>query len=171
MKHLQVLQNNVELIYLKRLDKLNISNEELLLSKIVLLDTELGEYMNEIEAHKLYKLNKKDNRTRELEELCDCVHVVCSISNMLGIEMQSLEEYIQLDTDNIMITYKKVKKSINSIDIDRALREKAYIEKIISCILSDILAIAKFREVSKSDLLTAFVAVYTKNMIRAKGNY
>lgn len=173
MKHLQTLQKNVEVIYQKRLDRLEFGREEILLSKVVLLDTELSEFMNEIEDHKLYKLNKKSNKTSQLEELCDCIHVICSIANMLDIQLREFDVYSNAvkEAKDIMTTYKKVKTRVNSINIGRAFDCKEYITFALEQILGDVLSIAIAKDFTQAEILTAFVAVYTKNMIRAKGNY
>lgn len=173
MKHLQTLQNKVEIIYKKRLEKLKVSEYEVLLSKVVLLDTELSEFMNEIEDHKLYKLNKKHDKTKQLEELCDCIHVICSIANMLDLQMKGVNNYNNeiVKSKNVLETYKKTKERINVINIARALDNKEYITFMLERILFGILSIAKAKEFTHDEIITAFVAVYTKNRIRANGDY
>ena len=58
MLKFQILQYNVERKYKKRE---NDSQENILESKLILLDTEVSEFMNELEDHKYYKKNKKQN--------------------------------------------------------------------------------------------------------------
>ena len=73
MLRFQLLQNNVEKLYKNR-EKDDI--EKILECKLVLLDTETSEFMNELEDHKYYKMNKKQSKRKQLEEFCDCIHLV-----------------------------------------------------------------------------------------------
>ena len=59
MLRFQILQNNVEKLYKNREKD---TFEKILECKLILLDTEVSEFMNELEDHKYYKLNKKQNK-------------------------------------------------------------------------------------------------------------
>lgn len=53
---------------------------------LLALYTEIGEFANEVESFKYWKINKRFNRKNMLEEWADCVHFTFSILNELGQE-------------------------------------------------------------------------------------
>ena len=169
MLSFQTLQNNVEKLYKNR-EKDDI--EKILECKLVLLDTEASEFMNELEDHKYYKKNKKQNKSNQLEEFCDCIHAIYSIANMLNINLNIENNYSDITaTDNILGTYRRLKLSIAKIDMKLALNNKIYCEQYLRLILIKLYKIAKAKGFTEEDIVISFVAVYTKNMIRANSDY
>ena len=86
MLRFQLLQNNVEKLYKNR-EKDDI--EKILECKLVLLDTEASEFMNELEDHKYYKMNKKQ-LVDELTYIYDRLPAVGYFK--LGLEKQILTD-------------------------------------------------------------------------------
>lgn len=166
MLKFQVLQNNVEKIYKNR-EKDSI--EKILICKLILLETEASEFMNEIEDHKYYKLNKKQNRTKQLEEFCDCIHAVYSIANMLELELEDSRNAYK--AKDVLVEYRKLKLTICRFNVNRALNNKTYAIHYLNSILTMLYSIAEAKEFSNDEIVIAFIYVYTKNMIRAKGDY
>lgn len=167
MLKFQILQYNVERKYKKRE---NDSQENILESKLILLDTEVSEFMNELEDHKYYKMNKKQNKNKQLEEFCDCIHAVYSIANSLEIKLDCNYDEIY-KADDILKKYRSLKLSISRFSATRALNSKVYSENYLRLILHKLYSIAKAKDFTEEDIVIAFVAVYTKNMIRATSDY
>ena len=167
MLKFQILQYNVERKYKKRE---NDSQENILESKLILLDTEVSEFMNELEDHKYYKMNKKQNKNKQLEEFCDCIHAVYSIANSLEIKLDCNYDEI-IKPDDILKKYRSLKLSISRFSVNRALNSKIYCENYLRLILHKLYSLAKAKDFTEEDIVIAFVAVYTKNMIRATSDY
>ena len=167
MLRFQLLQNNVEKLYKNR-EKDDI--EKILECKLVLLDTEASEFMNELEDHKYYKINKKQSKRKQLEEFCDCIHAVYSIANSLEIKLDCNYDEI-IKADDILKKYRSLKLSISRFSVNRALNSKIYSENYLRLILHKLYSLAKAKSFTEEDIVISFVAVYTKNMIRANSDY
>ena len=116
MLRFQLLQNNVEKLYKNR-EKDDI--EKILECKLVLLDTEASEFMNELEDHKYYKMNKKQSKRKQLEEFCDCIHDAYSIANSLDVKVDI--DYSEIvPAQSILMKYRSLKVSISRFSIKRA---------------------------------------------------
>lgn len=167
MLSFQTLQNNVEKLYKNR-EKDDI--EKILECKLVLLDTEASEFMNELEDHKYYKINKKQNKRKQLEEFCDCIHATYSIANMLDVKVDIAYSEI-VPAQSILMKYRSLKVSISRFSIKRALNSKIYCKNYLELIFAKLYSIAKAKGFTEEDIVISFVAVYTKNMIRANSDY
>lgn len=55
--------------------------ESLYDDKIIALDVELSEFMNEVKTFKYWKKNKVMDSNKVIEEACDCLHFILSIAN------------------------------------------------------------------------------------------
>lgn len=168
MKNLQALQNNVEKIYKRKQG--NISIYALLLKKIILLETEASEFMNELEEHKYYKQNKKADKDKQKEEFCDCIHALLSIANTVEVELESQWNEAK-KVENILVGYMDLKKKIVGLNIKALVDNKDYAIYALEDILRDLYCIAKNIGYTEEDVLIGFVAVYTKNMMRANSDY
>ena len=71
--------------------------------KIIALDIELSEFMNEVRSFKYWKKNKEINRNKVIEEACDCLHFILSLAN---------DKELILKRNNVS----KLLKDINDID-------------------------------------------------------
>lgn len=79
MEKLQGKQSKLDCFILK---KHNLNSEDLFLEKVISLDIELGECMNNIETFKYWKTKK--GKDKILEEGCDCIHFIFSLANDLN---------------------------------------------------------------------------------------
>lgn len=167
MLRFQILQNNVEKLYKNREKD---TFEKILECKLILLHTEVSEFMNELEDHKYYKLNKKQNKRKQLEEFCDCLHATYSIANMLNVNIDINYSDV-VPAENILKKYRNLKASISRFSIKRALNSKIYCENYLKLIFNKLYSIAKSKGFTDEDIVLSYVAVYTKNMIRANSDY
>ncbi|WNE41879.1 MAG: hypothetical protein AD073_000214 [Mycoplasmataceae bacterium] len=75
------------------------------LRKLALL-VELGEFSNELESFKFWKINKKEKDENKVkEELIDCLHFFISIINDLNvsIDLDSKEDYGCFDLNELLL--------------------------------------------------------------------
>lgn len=82
MKGLQIKQARLDEFIIK---KQNLHNQDLFLNKVIALDVELSEFMNNIESFKHWKINK--GKPNILEECCDCLHFILSLANDFNHEL------------------------------------------------------------------------------------
>ena len=71
--------------------------------KIIALDVELSEFINEVKSFKYWKKNKEVDRNKVIEEACDCLHFILSLAN---------DKELTLKRNNVS----KLLKDINDID-------------------------------------------------------
>ncbi|WP_250675496.1 dUTP diphosphatase (plasmid) [Paraclostridium ghonii] len=93
----------------------NIDNErDLLHEKIIALDVEFSEFMNEIKSFKYWKKNKPIDKDKTLEEACDCLHFILSLSNDLKVDLTHLTVPTtkQLKGIDLNTLYRYIKTSI-----------------------------------------------------------
>jgi dimeric dUTPase (all-alpha-NTP-PPase superfamily) len=126
--------------------------------------------MNELEDHKYYKMNKKQSKRKQLEEFCDCIHAAYSIANTLDVKVDI--DYSEIvPAQSILMKYRSLKVSISRFSIKRALNSKIYCKNYLELIFAKLYSIAKAKGFTEEDIVISFVAVYTKNMIRANSDY
>ena len=104
------------------------------------------------------------------EELCDCMHVVCSIANTLGVSLKSEFDSIEASEDFIT-DYWNLKRYITNVELDEFMENKTYVDIYLSKVLKELYKLAKNVKFTYEEIVTAYVAVYTKNMIRATRGY
>lgn len=76
IKELQMKQFELDQFIIK---KQKLGKQDLFGNKVIALDVELSEFMNNIESFKHWKINK--GKPNILEECCDCLHFILSLSN------------------------------------------------------------------------------------------
>lgn len=76
MKGLQLKQLELDKFIIK---KHGLEGKNLFENKVIALDVELSEFMNNLETFKHWKINK--GKPNALEEACDCLHFILSIAN------------------------------------------------------------------------------------------
>jgi len=69
-------------------DEHNLQGQDLLPKKILSLQVELGELVNELPEIFKFWSRKKNNYEKALEEYCDCLHLILSIGNDLEINIE-----------------------------------------------------------------------------------
>lgn len=82
MEELQIKQLKLDEFIIK---KHKLEKQDLFGNKVIALDVELSEFMNNIESFKHWKKNK--GKPNVLEEGCDCLHFIFSLSNDLNYEL------------------------------------------------------------------------------------
>ena len=70
-----------------------------------------------------------------------------------------------------MFSSSSLKVSISRFSIKRALNSKIYCKNYLELIFAKLYSIAKAKGFTEEDIVISFVAVYTKNMIRANSDY
>ena len=78
---------------------------------------------------------------------------------------------VRFEFYDILKKYRSLKLSISRFSATRALNSKVYSENYLRLILHKLYSIAKAKDFTEEDIVIAFVAVYTKNMIRATSDY
>lgn len=112
MRELQLKQMKLDNFIYESNNILNV--EGLLYDKLVALDVELGEFMNEIKSFKYWKKNKLIDKSKVIEEACDCLHFVLSIANDLDINLSHslVVTMEQLKANDINTIYRYIKATI-----------------------------------------------------------
>ena len=143
--------------------KNNIDPKKIFFKKIIALDVELSEFMNEIESFKYWKTNKKDNREKIIEEACDCLHFILSLSNDLNVDL-TVASVVNNCTD-INNIYRLIKNDLwKALYLDREVNSI----KRMYVMLIDILNILEF---NYSDLLKEYNKKYEINIKRQNEGY
>lgn len=87
--------------------------ESLYDNKIIALDVELSEFMNEVKTFKHWKKNKEIDRSKVIEEACDCLHFILSIANDKDIELKIIKlEKAFRDLHDVNFAYMCIKEML-----------------------------------------------------------
>lgn len=86
MKDMKILQQKQLDLDTFIIENNNLKGEDLFMNKVIALDVEVAEFMNNIESFKHWKKNKgKDNI---IEEGIDCLHFILSLANDLNHKLK-----------------------------------------------------------------------------------
>src|SRR5699024_6234025 len=88
--NLQPLFETQAILDKRIVEKKGLQGQDLLDKKILSLQVELGELVNELPEVFKFWSNKKNNYKKALEEYCDCLHFILSIGNDLGITHENI---------------------------------------------------------------------------------
>lgn len=82
MRGLQIKQAHLDEFIIK---KHNLQYQDLYLEKVISLDVESGEFINNVESFKYWKIQK--GKPNIVEECCDCLHFILSLANYFKHEL------------------------------------------------------------------------------------
>lgn len=82
MRGLQIKQSHLDEFII---EKQNLQNQDLFLEKVISLDVESGEFINNVESFKYWKIQK--GKPNIVEECCDCLHFILSLANYFKHEL------------------------------------------------------------------------------------
>ena len=132
-------------------------------NKIIALDVELGEFINEVQSFKHWKKNKIMDKNKTIEEACDCLHFVLSLANDMEVELKYMEAMKMSRDINLLYRY-----------IKATLWKEIYIEddeKSLNKILSLLIGIIKELGFTYEDLIKEYDRKYEINIQRQKEGY
>ena len=135
--------------------------------KIIALDIELSEFMNEIKAFKYWKKNKEIDKGKVIEEACDCLHFILSIANdknvvLSGGKIQSILEGIDID-----FAYMCIKDLLWRIIYSQVKCDSVS----LGCVLDLLIYIIKQLGFTYEDLIKEYNRKYEINIQRQKEGY
>lgn len=160
MKILQDKQRQLDKI-IKENMKESISKSVLIKCKIISLDIELAEFMNELETFKFWKKNK--GKGGELEEFADCLHFILSIANELRVECKLNYKIVEPSKDILKdYLYIKEKLAVFNLDLDKIALLQVF---------SRLFRIAKALGWEWSEIEKAYLDKWKTNLERQKSNY
>lgn len=162
MKELQMKQNRLDkFIY----ESNNITDVgEIALDKLTALDIELGELANEIKFFKYWKKNKLVDKSKVIEEACDCLHFVLSLANDNNVNLQVMA-YGTFSRD-VGTLYRYIKATLWK---DIYLEDKW--EEGLKRILMLLVAMIEEIDFTYADLLREYDRKYEINIKRQKEGY
>lgn len=136
--------------------------------KIIALDVELSEFINEVKSFKYWKKNKEVDRNKVIEEACDCLHFILSLAN---------DKELTLKRSNVS----KLLKDINDIDFAYMCIKDILWRNIcfeIQCTSSNLeamlellICIIKQLDFTYEDLIKEYDRKYEINIQRQKEGY
>lgn len=143
-------------------------------NKIIALDVELGEFINEVESFKYWKkmpkwkkfltyFKYKKSDWKALEEACDCLHFILSLANDMEVELKYMEAMKMSRDINLLYRY-----------IKATLWKEIYIEddeKSLNKILSLLIGIIKELGFTYEDLIKEYDRKYEINIQRQREGY
>ena len=94
MINLEKLFETQKLLDKRIVDEHKLQGQDLLPKKILALQVELGELVNELPEIFKFWSHKKNNYEKALEEYCDCLHFILSIGNdisLVNVSIKNLE--------------------------------------------------------------------------------
>lgn len=162
MKNLQMKQKRLDMFVC---ENNGISNPgDLVLNKITALDVEFGELANEIQFFKHWKKNKLIDKSKVIEEACDCLHFILSLANDNGVNLQVMA--YGTFTREIDTLYRYIKAT---------LWKDIYLDDNWECGLKRVLmllvAMIEELEFTYSDLIKEYDRKYEINIKRQKEGY
>lgn len=131
--------------------------------KIVALDVELGEFINEVKTFKYWKKNKVMDSNKVIEEACDCLHFILSLANDMEIELKYIEAMKMAKDVNLL--YRFIKATLwRDIYLDD---ESESMNKVLSLLIG----IIKELGFTYEDLIKEYDRKYEINIQRQKEGY
>lgn len=142
--------------------------------KIVALDVELSEFINEVESFKYWKkmpkwkqflmyFKYKKSDWKALEEACDCLHFILSLANDMEIELKYIEAMKMAKDVNLL--YRFIKATLwKDIYLDD---ESESMNKVLSLLIG----IIKELGFTYEDLIKEYDRKYEINIQRQREGY
>ena len=131
--------------------------------KIVALDVELGEFINEVKTFKYWKKNKVMDSNKVIEEACDCLHFILSLANDMEIELKYIEAMKMAKDVNLL--YRFIKATLwKDIYLDD---ESESMNKVLSLLIG----IIKELGFTYEDLIKEYDRKYEINIQRQREGY
>lgn len=131
--------------------------------KIVALDVELGEFINEVKTFKYWKKNKVMDSNKVIEEACDCLHFILSLANDMEIELKYIEAMKMAKDVNLL--YRFIKATLwKDIYLDD---ESGSMNKVLSLLIG----IIKELGFTYEDLIKEYDRKYEINIQRQREGY
>lgn len=162
MENLQMKQNRLDLFIYQSNNIADIG--EIVFDKLTALDIELGELANEIKFFKYWKKHKLIDKSKVIEEACDCFHFILSLANDNDINLKAMT-YGTFSRD-IGILYRYIKACLWT---DIYLDDKW--EEGLKRILMLLVAMLKELDFTYADLLREYDRKYEINIKRQMEGY
>lgn len=161
MRDLQKKQYELDKFIYKENGIIDVKDIEL--DKIIALDVELSEFMNEVKSFKYWKKNKEIDRVKVIEEASDCLHFILSLANDNNVDM-AITNVISM-TDDINMAYRVVKA---------CLWEGVYLDNkwsYLKNMLRGVIIILEELGFTYDDLMKAYNKKYEINIKRQMEGY
>lgn len=140
-----------------------VDTGDIFYDKIVALDVELGEFINEVKTFKYWKKNKVMDSNKVIEEACDCLHFILSLANDMEIELRYIEAMKMAKDVNLL--YRFIKATLwKDIYLDD---ESESINKVLSLLIG----LIKELGFAYEDLIKEYDRKYEINIQRQKEGY
>lgn len=148
----------------------NVKEEDVFLDKIIALDVELSEFVNELEFFKYWRKNK--GKENALEEACDCLHFILSLANTVKVELKYVKT--PLDYDNLKEDYLTIKSLLitdftSCVTSNGKAKKEAFI--IINMIFNILIEMVRKVGFTYEDLIKEYDRKYEINIQRQKEGY
>lgn len=132
------------------------------LDKIIALDIELSEFMNEVKSFKYWKKNKDIDRVKVLEEASDCLHFILSLANDNNIDLSLNVSLFNIDINKCFSHIKKY------IWYDIYLGEEwGYLKLILKRLINILIQL----DFTYEDLIQSYNNKYEINIKRQREGY
>lgn len=165
LKQLQEKQNKLDNYII---EKQGLQGKDLLKNKIIALDVELSEFMNEIESFKFWKINK--GKDKALEEACDCLHFILSIANDLNVDLSKFVKIdeIKFGKASLETIYMRIKIFINGMYFEK---NKNLNRLTIRDTFKEFIAMLFLLNIKFNDLVKEYNKKYEINIKRQNQGY
>lgn len=140
-----------------------VDTGDIFYDKIVALDVELGEFINEVKTFKYWKKNKVMDSNKVIEEACDCLHFILSLANDMEVELKYIEAMKMAKDVNLL--YRFIKATLwKDIYLDD---ESESMNKVLSLLIG----LIKELGFTCEDLIKEYDRKYEINIQRQREGY
>ncbi|QJG67011.1 dUTP diphosphatase [Mycoplasma phocoenae] len=159
--NLEKVFNIQELLDEKFAENISPDEQNLEIKRIIALLVEIGEFANEVQAFKYWKVNKNLDRVKILEEFADGIHFLSSMSYKKNVDFEISPITLSTDfTIQLSHVYMEASKLFNNLTKEQL----KYVYELY-------LGLGVTAGISEQEILDSFYRKNEINFQRAKNKY